>query len=168
MNTLLTIGYEGASIDDFIATLSLAEIGTLIDIRDIPVSRKRGFSKKSLATALECAGLDYVHLRDLGDPKPGREAARRGDLEEFERIYRDHLARDVSQEALAKAVDIATHTRAVLLCFERNHAHCHRTIVAEAMADCEPIKIRHLGVRQGLAAEWENGYDGVGRNYAFG
>jgi len=166
--TLLTIGYEGASIDDFIATLKLANVEVLIDVRDVPVSRKRDFSKKLLTEALECAGLEYVHLRDLGDPKPGREAARRGDLEGFERIFRAHLARDVSQEALRIAVDIASRARATLLCFERDHACCHRTIVAEAMADREPFKVRHLGVRRGLATERNHVDDGVGRAYAFG
>ncbi len=168
MSTLLTIGYEGASIDDFIATLKLANVEVLIDIRDVPVSRKRGFSKTPLAEALERAELDYVHLRDLGDPKPGRDAARRGDIENFERIFRAHLAHDVSQEALTVAVDIAMRARATLLCFERDHACCHRSIVAEAMADREPFKVRHLGVRQGLASEWNHGYDGVGRACALG
>ena len=168
MSTLLTIGYEGASIDDFIATLKLANVDVLIDIRDVPVSRKRGFSKKLLAEALECAGLEYVHLRDLGDPKPGREAAKRGDIEGFERIFLAHLARDVSQEALTIAVDIATRARATLLCFERDYACCHRTIVAEAMADRKPFEVRHLGVRRGLATEGNQGFDSVGRAYAFG
>ena len=168
MRTLLTIGYEGASIDDFIATLKLADVEVLIDIRDVPVSRKRGFSKKHLAEILEHAGLDYIHLRDLGDPKPGREAARRGDIEGFERIFRAHLARDAAQEALATAVDIATRSRAALLCFERDHACCHRAIVAEAMTDRKPFKVRHLGVRPGLATERNHRYDGVGPASAFG
>lgn len=145
MRTLLTIGYEGASIGDFVATLKLADVEVLIDIRDVPNSRKPGFSKKRLAEILEHAGLDYVHLRDLGDPKPGRDAARRGDMEGFERIFRAHLTRDASQDALTTAVDIATRSRAALLCFERDHACCHRTIVAEAMAGRKPFKVRHLG-----------------------
>jgi len=156
MNTLMTIGYEGALIDDFIATLKRVDVEVLIDIRDVPISRKRGFSKKSLATALEGAGLDYIHLRDLGDPKPGRDAARRGDIEGFERIFRAHLARDVSQVALARAVDIASRARATLLCFERDPACCHRTIVAAAMADRAPFEVRHLGVRRGLASEGDS------------
>lgn len=168
MSALLTIGYEGSSIDDFIATLKTANVEVLIDIRDVPVSRKRGFSKKSLAIALAGVGLEYVHLRDLGDPKPGREAARRGDKKTFERIFRAHMARDVSQEALAQAVEIASRSRACLLCFERDHACCHRSIVAEAMAGRKTLKVHHLGVRHGLAKDWHHGDDGFGRAYAFG
>jgi uncharacterized protein (DUF488 family) len=144
LRELLTIGYEGASIDDFIATLNHSDVEVLIDIRDVPVSRKRGFSKRRLAEILENAGLDYLHLRDLGDPKPGREAARRGDMDGFELIFRAHLARDASQEALTTAVEVATRSRAALLCFERDHACCHRAIVAEAMSDRMPFKVRHL------------------------
>ena len=168
MSAVLTIGYEGSSIDDFIATLKTANVEVLIDIRDVPVSRKRGFSKKLLAEALEAAGLDYVHLRDLGDPKPGRDAARRGDMEAFNRIFRGHLARDVSQAALSQAIEIASRFRACLLCFERDHACCHRSIVAEAMAGREALKVHHLGVRHGLAKEWNHGGNGAGRTFAFG
>jgi uncharacterized protein (DUF488 family) len=166
VGTILTIGYEGAAIEDFIATLMTANVQVLMDIRDVPVSRKRGFSKKSLALAVENAGLEYVHLQGLGDPKPGRDAARRGDMETFERIFRAHMSCDDSQEALAQAVEIASRSRACLLCFERNHACCHRSIVAEAMADCESLNVRHLGVRHGLAKE--RNYSGVGSAYAVG
>ena len=104
--------------------------GQLIDIRDVPVSRKRGFSKKALSATLEGAGVGYVHLRDLGDPKPGRDAARRGDMQTFERIFRAHLEGREAQEALEQAVEITSGVRACLLCFERDHSGCHRAIVA--------------------------------------
>ena len=153
MSTILTIGYEGSTIGDFVATLKLADVQVLIDIRDVPVSRKRGFSKKALAATLENAGVEYVHLRDLGDPKPGREAARRGNMVAFERIFRAHLEGREAQEALEKALDISSEVCACLLCYERDHAGCHRTIVAEEMANRGAIPIRHLGVRHGLGEE---------------
>jgi uncharacterized protein (DUF488 family) len=84
---LFTIGYERAAISDLIATLREVGVGALIDVRDLPVSRKRGFSKRALGQRLEEVGIRYIHLRDLGGPKPGREAARRGDFEQFERIF---------------------------------------------------------------------------------
>ena len=161
MSVVLTIGYEGATIEDFIATLKAAIVDVLIDIRDVPISRKRGFSKRSLADALRAADIDYVHLRDLGDPKPGREAARRGDTDEFERIFRTHLSRDASQEALINAVEIAKSARACLLCFERQHTCCHRSIVAEAMVERDRFRVRHLGVRAGLAIERDRLYERV-------
>ena len=157
MSTILTIGYEGSTIEDFVATLKLADVQVLIDIRDVPVSRKRGFSKKALAATLGNAGVEYVHLRDLGDPKPGREAARRGNMEAFERIFRAHLEGREAQEALEEALDISSEVCACLLCYERDHAGCHRTIVAEEMANRNAIPIRHLGVRHGLGEEMCDG-----------
>ncbi len=164
----LAIGYEGSTIEDFVATLKLADVQVLLDIRDVPVSRKRGFSKRALAETLEGAGVRYTHLRDLGDPKPGREAARRGDMHAFERIFRTHLEGREAQEALEKAIDIISGARACLLCFERDHSVCHRAIVAEEMANREAFQIRHLGVQRGLAGEaGDNSFENE-RAYAFG
>lgn len=151
MSDLLTIGYEGARREDFIATLTAAKAEIVIDVREVPVSRKRGFSKNVLADALKAAGIGYVHLRALGTPKPGREAARRGDAGTFERIFRTHLSGDPAQEALSEAVDIATSGRACLVCLERDHSRCHRSIVAEAMCERADFVVRHLAVRSGLA-----------------
>lgn len=168
MSTILTIGYEGATVEDFVATLRMADAQVLIDIRNVPVSRKRGFSKKALAEILESVGLKYVHLRDLGDPKPGREAAKRGDMEAFQRIFRAHMESQDAQEALGQALDITARARACLLCFERDHSGCHRSIVAEEMANREAVHIRHIGVRHGLAEEMDYDDFSGGRAYAFG
>jgi uncharacterized protein (DUF488 family) len=157
MTTLHTIGYEGCSIEDFVSTLTSAGINTLIDIRDVPISRKRGFSKRLLAQCLAQHGVAYVHLRELGDPKPGRDAARRGDIPGFQRIFRSHLAGDDAQDGLAAAVEIAIGSTSCLLCFEREPACCHRSIVAEAISARGNIQIRHLRVRRGISAELTRG-----------
>ena len=83
MTTLATIGYEGSSLEDFVATLLAANINTLVDVREVPVSRRKGFSKNALREVLEDAGLTYVHLIGLGDPKEGRDAAREGRSDDF-------------------------------------------------------------------------------------
>ena len=166
--TILTIGYEGSTIEDFIAALKFADVQVLIDIREVTASRKRGFSKKALSMTLEGAGIGYVHLRDLGDPKPGRDAARRGDMQTFERIFRAHLEGSAAQKALEQAISIASGERACLLCFERDHSGCHRAIVAEEMASREAFQVRHLGVRHGLAKEEGDGDFERERAYAFG
>ena len=164
MGTILTIGYEGSRIEDFLATLKVAEIEVLVDVRDVPVSRKRGFSKRALATALEDIGIQYVHLRDLGNPKSGREAARRGDAEAFENIFRSHLECPAAQAALAEVVQIASNARACLLCFEREPSCCHRAIVAEAVAERVAFQVLPLGVRHGLAKDNQIGE--IGNRYA--
>lgn len=146
MQTLFTIGYEGAALQDFVATLRLAQIEHLLDVREVAQSRRPGFSKNALAAALREADIGYTHLRQLGDPKKGREAARRGDINAFRRIFEDHLQLPATKEALSTAADICQRETTVLLCFERNPQLCHRTLVAKQLTDLCSFSVRHLGV----------------------
>src|SRR5574337_1560309 len=91
MKKLYTLGYEHAAIEDFIATLKAACIERIIDVRELPVSRRKGFSKNVLQAILEANDIAYVHLKGLGDPKEGREAARAGDQEKFTQIFTQHM-----------------------------------------------------------------------------
>ncbi len=143
---LLTIGYEGASIEDFVATLEHLEVKIVIDIRELPISRKRGFSKNKLNEWLKAAGIRYLHLKDLGDPRLGREAARRGDMNLFRDIFSDHMNTERAKIALDEAQSIAQSEKSCLLCFERLHKNCHRDIVANSLSDLG-FTIRHVGVR---------------------
>ena len=86
-----TIGYEGTTVPDFLAALKAAGVRQLVDIRALPLSRRPGFSKSALRSALEEVGIVYVHLRALGTPAEGREAARKGRQHDLERIYRSQL-----------------------------------------------------------------------------
>jgi uncharacterized protein (DUF488 family) len=130
-NELLTIGYEASTIDAVIESLHKARVGLLIDVRALPQSRKPGFSKRQLAAGLEANGMRYVHLQGLGTPKPGRDAVRAGDVAAMHRIFHAHMRSDRAQADLASATDLARTQRACLLCFERDHTKCHRSIVAE-------------------------------------
>lgn len=141
-----TIGYEGADIDDFLDTLELAGVTHLVDVRELPASRRPNFSKNSLRDNLEGSGIDYTHLKALGDPKEGREAMRRGDRETFEQIFADQLATSEAQAALTELIEIAEKETVVLLCYERDPKTCHRSIVAEQMKKQKPFKTQHLGV----------------------
>ncbi len=146
--SVFTIGYEGADLDTFLATLGLAGVEHLIDVRDVPISRKRGFSKAKLADALAIAGIHYTHLKALGDPKAGRDAMKRGDYSAFLTIYNQHLETDDAQQSLDVAAGIARNAVTVLLCYERNPKQCHRTIVAEQLQSRGDLDIRHLGVSE--------------------
>ena len=148
MHTLFTIGYEGASLQDFIATLRHSGVRRVLDVREVAQSRRRGFSKNVLAGALAEAGISYTHLRELGDPKEGREAARRGDIAAFQSIFQDHLELPATKEALSTAADICQQEATVLLCFERNPQLCHRTLVAKRLTALCSLSVRHLGVVQ--------------------
>jgi uncharacterized protein (DUF488 family) len=144
---LATIGYEGAMLADFISTLEAAGVERVVDVREVAQSRRPGFSKSALRTALADAGIDYHHIRQLGDPKHGREAARAGNVDLFRTIFASHMDLPASRDALLDAVSLATEKKSVLMCFERDPRHCHRTIVAERMAALSSLQIRNLGVQ---------------------
>lgn len=133
MSVVYNIGYEATDIRRFVDTLRSVGIECLVDVRAVPHSRKKGFSKNSLAIALEAAGIRYLHLVHLGDPKEGRDAARAGDYESFRRIYSEHLQRDASQIALGELWQLAQQQVCCMLCFERDPKTCHRSIVAERL-----------------------------------
>lgn len=144
---LHTIGYEGSDIQDFLATVREAGVELVIDVRDVPVSRKRGFSKHILASNLKACNVDYMHLKGLGDPKPGRIAAREGKFDVFRRIFGDHMRTEVARTDLTRAIHASRSRFACLLCFERDHRNCHRCIVAEEMARLGGFRLVHLGVQ---------------------
>ncbi len=150
---LYTIGYQGSAISDFLATLEAVGIDLLIDVRDVPISRKPGFSKTALSGWLETCDIEYLHLRGLGDPKPGRIAAREGRYDDFRQIFGMHLKSSAAQTDMRRGLDAASQRMACLLCFERDHTHCHRCIVAEQMARRAEFRLVHLGVQNGLKAK---------------
>jgi uncharacterized protein (DUF488 family) len=144
MKKLFTIGYEGCKPTDLFATLRANGVTLLIDVRDVPISRKPGFSKTALADGLDGEGIAYMHLKGLGDPKPGRIAAREGRFSDFRRIFGAHMKSTAAQQALGEAVTAASKAIACLLCFEQDHINCHRCIVADSMARRGKFELVHL------------------------
>jgi len=141
---ICTLGYEGGTLDAFIRTLRRAGVGLVLDIRAAPISRKKGFSKNQLAAHLSEAGIGYRHLRGLGTPKRGRDAARAGDLESFERIFLDHMEEPEALLDLGEAIALAKAEPVCLLCLERDPQRCHRLIVANRMVSQTGQELRHL------------------------
>lgn len=144
MNSIYTIGYEGSSISEFITTLNRSSVGVLLDIREIPLSRKKGFSKTALAAAAQKAGIKYQHEKLLGSPK----------------IIRDKLRRDGNYKSYFKAFDAYLQTQielltqltknikgnVVLMCYERDPLTCHRLSVAKKLEELTGKKSKHLAV----------------------
>lgn len=150
MKQLFTIGYEGSKPSDLFALLSTQGVKVLIDVRDVPISRKPGFSKTSLSLGLSASGIGYLHLKGLGDPKPGRIAAREGRYSDFRRIFKSHMLTTAAQQALVQAVAAASTSVACLLCFEQDHTNCHRCIVAESMARTGKFSLVHLSTASSI------------------
>ena len=140
-----TIGYQGTTIAAVLQALTEARVELLVEVRAVAGSRRPGVSKTPLAANLRGAGIDYLHLRGLGTPAPGRAAARAGRHEEMRAIFLKHLEQHEARAELDVLADIVRGGRRVsLLCFEADPAHCHRTLVAKALSELVPIDVRHL------------------------
>jgi len=127
---------------EFIAALAEAGVERVIDVRALPLSRRPGFSKTPLRVALEDVGIEYVHLKALGTPADGRAAARAGRHADLERIYAGQLELPEAIAQGAQMLDLAAEKPSALLCFEREPAHCHRTLLLDAVA--QGAEIVHL------------------------
>jgi uncharacterized protein (DUF488 family) len=142
---LVTIGYQLATPDNFIATLRAAGVDLVVDVRALANSRRPGFSRTQLSASLDVAGIGYLHLRGLGTPAEGRTAARAGRHDEMRAIYREHLATPEALADLACLLELVRSERRVcLLCLEADPAHCHRSLVAAAVASELPVSVTHL------------------------
>ena len=141
--TIVSVGYEQRDIDEFVELLRSEHVDLLVDVRLNAISRKRGFSKTALASALGEAGIEYRHERVLGNPKPNRDPFRRGE-ESARQRYEDHL-RDHAGSVRDEIVELASSVRIALLCYERDHATCHRSsITAAACAEDPAITVVEL------------------------
>lgn len=141
---LFTIGYEGEPQVAVIDRLKAAGVGVLADVRAVAASRRAGFSKTVLGSSLAEAGIEYVHLRDLGTPKIGRDAARKGRIGEMREIFARHMAGPASQLAFERLREIARDRPTALLCFEADHAGCHRAVLAERLSAEEGFEVVNL------------------------
>ena len=139
---IFTIGYEGTAVGEFLDALKTAGVQRVIDVRALPLSRRPGFSKSALRGALEEAGIDYVHLKALGTPADGRAAARAGRHADMARIYASQLELPEAIAQGGQMIALADEKPTALLCFERDPAQCHRTLLLEAVAP--DAEVTHL------------------------
>ncbi len=143
--SLLTIGYERhLTPDSLVEALAAADVERLVDVRELPLSRRRFFSKTALAAVLGDAGVEYEHMRELGNPKPFRDLYRSGQQEAGEALYLAHL-----QNGAAAAVDRLSETlterRTCILCFEHDHETCHRAVLVEELRErLADLHVEHL------------------------
>lgn len=144
MSGLFTIGYEQKTQEEMLDELEAAGVALVIDVRAVAASRRPGFSKTALAAGLKARGIDYLHLRPLGTPAAGREAARAGRIAEMRAIYAGQLETPEAALALEQALDEASKRPAALLCYEREAPDCHRSMLARRMVERMPFEVRDL------------------------
>ncbi len=128
------IGYQGQTIDEVVERLRRASIVTLIDVRELPWSRRADFARKALAERLAREGIRYVHLRAAGNPRENRKSG--APSAEILARYREHLAR--TPGVLEAILAAAGTTPAALLCYEAEATECHRSVLLEALAALRP------------------------------
>jgi uncharacterized protein (DUF488 family) len=142
---LFTIGYEQTPARAVLDELAQAGVKLLVDVRAVASSRRPGFSKSQLAAGLDERGIAYLHLRGLGTPKDGREAARSGQFELLHKIYAKHLKTTQAKEQLDELSALVRQSGPVcILCYERDHQHCHRQWIAEIIEGRDGVRIENL------------------------
>lgn len=127
MPPVISIGYERRNIEEFVDLLEEYGVQTLLDIRELPLSRKKGFSKRALAARLEQSGIQYSHLKIAGNPY----RKQKDEIELCLRLYRNHLD-DHPQVLNAVAEEFADAPTAIL-CYEREHCECHRSVLLDEL-----------------------------------
>ncbi len=146
---LFTIGYEQTPPRAVLDELEHAGVQLLVDVRAITSSRRPGFSKKQLAAALDERDIAYVHLSALGTPKEGRLAARSGKVDLLHQIYSKHLKTPGAREELDQLSSLVKKAGPVcLMCYERDHSHCHRQWIAEIIEERDGVKVENLAAPQ--------------------
>ena len=129
-----------------------AGVKLLVDVRAVAASRRPGFSKNQLAAGLDERGISYLHLKGLGTPKSGREAARSGKFRLLHKIYSAHLKTAQAKEELDELSALVKQSGPVcILCYERDHTHCHRQWIAEIIEDRDGVKVEDSGRAAGVA-----------------
>ena len=142
---LFTIGYEQTPSRAVLDELENAGVKLLVDVRAVASSRRPGFSKNQLAAGLDERGISYLHLKGLGTPKSGREAARSGKFGLLHSIYSAHLKTVQAKEELDELSALVKQSGPVcILCYERDHAHCHRQWIAEIIEERDGVKVENL------------------------
>ena len=146
---LFTIGYEQTPAKAVLDELENAGVKLLVDVRAVAASRRPGFSKNQLAAGLDERSISYLHLRGLGTPKDGRLAARSGQFDTLHKIYARHLKTPQAREELDELSALVKKSGPVcILCYERDHLHCHRRWIAEIIEAHDGVGIENLAAKQ--------------------
>lgn len=138
---IVSIGYEGRTIETFVADLQRVGVRTVADVRLNAVSRKAGFSKTRLKEALAAAGIGYRHLRSLGNAKENRQPFWDGRVEEGRRVFRETLRSPEAEASLLELANMAADEVIAVLCFESDMEMCHRKVIIDEVIDAAPVPV---------------------------
>jgi uncharacterized protein (DUF488 family) len=125
---IISIGYEKRSVYELLEILTLNKVNKLLDIRLVPVSRRKEFNKKALASHLDKAGIEYVHLHSAGNPY----YKQKNDIDLCLRRYSDYLNK--YPEIIEHVTDELLDSTTAILCYERKHEYCHRSVLLNTIS----------------------------------
>ena len=129
-SSFYTIGYEGRTVESFIGRLIMNGVTQLVDVREKPISRKKGFSKKQLEQHLNNADIKYMHMPRLGSPSDIRHEYKEGGSElSFFLKYAEHVERNEMDQVKLLEEFVSAEPTAIM-CFEKLYCHCHRKVLA--------------------------------------
>ena len=132
--TLLGWGYEGRSVEDLVTDAHTWGVAVVVDVRLNAISRRKGFSKRALAERLAEAGIGYVHLRGLGNPRENRAGFANVDGPAGDHARAHYRSTVLESEPGREALRaLAGYDSAIVLCFEAHERCCHRALVLEAV-----------------------------------
>jgi len=140
---IYTIGYEGRTISNLIDILQKHGIQLLVDVRELPLSRKNGFSKTALREHLNKAGIEYISIRELGTPKEIRHDLKDKAIswQKFKELYIEYLNKHM--DAVKRLEDLAKSKPTAIMCYEKDWRICHRSIIAEYL-EKDGFEVIHL------------------------
>lgn len=143
---IVSVGYEGRTIDGFVADLQEAGVQTVADVRLNAISRKPGFSKTRLRQALATAGIGYEHLRSLGNAKENRQPFWDGRVDEGQRVFREALQAPDAEASLEELSELARDHVVAVLCFETDVERCHRRVIIDQVVGAKAVPVAALRV----------------------
>jgi uncharacterized protein (DUF488 family) len=141
---IVSVGYEGRDLETFVDMLLGHDVATVADVRLNAVSRRAGFSKTKLSTSLAAAGIEYVHLKSLGNPRENRDPFRRGRLDEGIAKFRQVLSQHDACLAIDSLVARACIEVVAIMCFESDHRQCHRGVIIDELGSHADWSVVHL------------------------
>ena len=124
-----SIGYEKRSIDELTAILNKHNIVKVIDVRRIPFSRKKGFSKSELKQHLKEKNIEYISIIELGPTKSIREniSQNRTGWSKYKKDFRKYLK--TNKDRIESLIRENFTKNSCALCYERDHKRCHRSLL---------------------------------------
>jgi uncharacterized protein (DUF488 family) len=128
-----SVGYEGRTVDAFVADLTARNVEILVDVRLNAISRRRGFSKTALGKELAAAGIEYRHLRALGNPRDNRPAFGGDGVEAGRAVYRELLDAPAAAAEFEQLTELASSRKVAVMCFESDEIRCHRKVIIDAL-----------------------------------